>query len=121
MRNFTIYLLGAQSERSGSDARWKVETFDDFLPELLVDYIDEPASRNYQVVQLVEVQYRFRHNGKPIDRLSCNHNNKIDSVSFVNVLHIDCYAEIVNTRIWSIRILAFLEFSYNAISCVRYI
>ena len=63
MRNFTIYLLGAQSKRSGSDAWWQVEAFDDFLPEFLVDYVHQPASGDHQIVQLVQVQHRFRHDG----------------------------------------------------------
>lgn len=61
MGNFTIYLLGAQSERGGSDARWQVEAFDDFLPELLVDHVNQTAAGYHQVVQLVQVQHRLRH------------------------------------------------------------
>lgn len=61
MRNFTIYLLGAQSERRGSDARWQVEAFDDFLPEFLVDYVDQASPCDHQIVQLVQIQHRFRH------------------------------------------------------------
>lgn len=55
------YSLGAQRESGRGYARRKVKSLDDFLPELLVDYVDEAAPSYHQVVQLVQVQYGFRH------------------------------------------------------------
>lgn len=81
MRNFTIYLLSAQSERGGSDARWQAETLDDFLPELLVDYLDETASLDHQVVELVQIQHGLGHDGQTIDWLTYDRDNSIDLIN----------------------------------------
>lgn len=45
-----------------------MQTFDDLLPELLVDDVNQTTSLDNQVVQLVQVQHRLGHDGQSVDR-----------------------------------------------------
>lgn len=44
-----------------------MQPLNDLLPQLLVNDIDEASTGDDQVVQLVQVQHRFRHDRQPVD------------------------------------------------------
>ena len=45
-----------------------MKSFDDLLPQFLVDDVNEASTGHHQVVQLVEIQHLFGHNRQPCNR-----------------------------------------------------
>ena len=61
------YLLSPESEGGGGDGGGEAQTLDDLLPLLLVDDLHQAAPSAHQVVQLVQVEDLFGHDGKTVN------------------------------------------------------
>ena len=53
-----------------------MQSFDDLLPQLLVDDVNQSAASHHQIVEFVEVEHLFGHDRQSGDRRACNQKNK---------------------------------------------
>lgn len=69
------YVLCSESECSASDGGWQVQAFRDLPPQLFIYDLHQPPLLCHQLVQHVEVQHLFGHDGNPVHWGPCAKTN----------------------------------------------